>query len=230
MTDHLANRIAAIAAIGGALLSFVGTYLHPRGADPNVPLAAFAEYAADRHWIASQLLQLLGVALMVGALVLLGRLLAGGAGHSAAAVGMAGAVASLAVAGALQAVDGVALKAMIDAWAAAPAEAKAGLFHAALAVRQIEIGLASVASLLFGLTLLLFGLAILIDREFPKWLGILALAGGAPMAIGGIVIAYSGFSRRAMAVTMPSSALLLLWMIGLGVWVWRTSYRISPAR
>ena len=50
---------------------FIGTALHPMSADPNVPLAAFAEYAADRHWIASHLLQLASVALMVAALVLL---------------------------------------------------------------------------------------------------------------------------------------------------------------
>jgi len=52
--------------------------MHPMGADPNIPLAAFTEYAADHHWVASHLMQLFGVILMVAALVLLSRMLAGG--------------------------------------------------------------------------------------------------------------------------------------------------------
>ena len=49
----------------GALLLFAGTYLHPMSADPNVPLAAFMEYAADQHWVSSHLMQFSGIALMV---------------------------------------------------------------------------------------------------------------------------------------------------------------------
>jgi hypothetical protein len=31
------NRLTAIAAISGALFLFIGTFLHPMEADPNVP-------------------------------------------------------------------------------------------------------------------------------------------------------------------------------------------------
>jgi hypothetical protein len=110
MQNTSAKKILAISATIGALLLFVGTYLHPSGADPNVPLAAFTEYAADRHWVATHLIQLCGFMFMVAALVLLSRLLAGGPGQAVATLGMTGAIASLAVSAALQAVDGVALK------------------------------------------------------------------------------------------------------------------------
>lgn len=223
LVDNQRGRIAAIAAISGALLLFLGTYLHPMDADPNVPLAAFAEYAADHHWVATHLMQLLGVALMVGALVLLSRHLAGGRADTAATLGRAAAIATLSVAAALQAVDGVALKSMVNTWAAAPEQEKAALFHAAFAVRQIEIGLASISGLLFGLTATLYGLALLIDPRFPKWLGALAIVGGAPTAIAGVVMAYTGFSELAMDINMPSSSLLLVWMIALGVYVWRNT-------
>ena len=53
MPGHNNYRIGAVAAIAGALTLFVGTFLHPMNADPNDPLAAFTEYAADHHWIAS---------------------------------------------------------------------------------------------------------------------------------------------------------------------------------
>src|SRR4051812_38070966 len=119
MNKGLVGRVGAIAAVAGAILLFVGTYLHPMDADPNVPLAAFTEYAADPHWRASHLTQLSGVVLMVAALVLLSRRMADGPAADWAALGMAGAIASLATASALQAVDGIALKAMVDSWAAA---------------------------------------------------------------------------------------------------------------
>ncbi len=43
----------------------------PYGADPNDAAAAFTEYAQDRLWIASHLLQLAGVAAMMAALLFL---------------------------------------------------------------------------------------------------------------------------------------------------------------
>jgi hypothetical protein len=113
MPEPPSSRISLITAIAGAILLLVGTYLHPMSADPNAPVAAFTEYAADRYWLASHLMQLLGVTLIVATLVLLSRRLAEGAA-AWAALGMAGAIASLAVTAALQAVDGVALKVMVD--------------------------------------------------------------------------------------------------------------------
>ena len=223
MNRQPGSRIGPIAAISGAILLFVGTYLHPMDADPNVPLAAFTEYAADHHWVASHLMQLFGVLLMAAALTLLTRRLADGPAAEWATVGMAGAIASMAVAAALQAVDGVALKVMVDRWAATPDPAKAALFHAAFGVRQIETGLASMASLLLGLTASIYGVALLIDRRFPRWIGVFAIAGGVPTAVAGIVIAYTGFSELEMEINMPSSSLLLLWMIALGIYGWRRS-------
>lgn len=215
------NRFTAIAAISGALLLFVGTALHPMQADPNQPSAAFTEYAADRLWVASHLTQLAGVALIVAALVVLSRKLADGPPGALAAVAAAGAVASLAVATALQAVDGIALKAMVNAWALASERHKEALFQAAFAVRQIEIGLASTTSLLFGTTASLYGAALLDEPRYPNWLGLLALVGGVPTAFAGVVIAYTGFSGLAMEINLWSSSALLLWMIALGTYLWR---------
>ena len=73
-----AMRGASVAAIGGALLLLIGTFVHPSGADPNDALAAFTEYAEDQLWIASHLTQLIGVALIIGTLIYLSLSLAGG--------------------------------------------------------------------------------------------------------------------------------------------------------
>src|SRR5260221_11007572 len=74
------NRVGAVCAVVGSLLLFIGTYLHPMGADPNQAPAAFAEYAADRLRVASHLTHLAGVALMVAALLLLAQQLERGSG------------------------------------------------------------------------------------------------------------------------------------------------------
>jgi len=221
MPVHTPYRIGAITAITGAFLLFLGTFLHPSNADPNDPLAAFTEYAADRFWIASHLLQLMGVLLLVFALVLLSSILSDGRGAGWARLGVAAAGASLAVAAALQAVDGVALKVMVDRWATAAATDKQMLFTAAFAVRQIEVGLASMLSLLMGVTVTLYGAALLSDTNVPKYLGWPAIVGGIPTAAAGVAMAYTGFSDAAMMMNMPASALLLIWIIAIGVWMWR---------
>jgi hypothetical protein len=217
MQTRAGSRIGPIAAVAGALFLFVGTYLHPMAADPNVPSAAFSEYARSEYWVAIHLMQLLGVVLITASLVLLSRKMADGPAAEWATLGAAGAIASLSVASVLQAVDGVALKVMVDTWAATPQPTS---FSAAFGVRQIEVGLASIGSLMFGLTAAIYGIAILIDGRFPKWLGAVAIIGGIPTAIAGVVIARTGFSSTAMVVNMPSNALLILWMIALGVYGW----------
>jgi hypothetical protein len=222
-----ANQFASLAAVSGAMLLFAGTYLHPMSADPNATLAALTEYAADHYWVASHLMQLGGIILMSAALLQVSWSMAANppnpahSANPAAGLAAAGAVASLAVAGVLQAVDGVALKAIVNAWAAAPEGHKESLFQASFAVRQIEIGLASVSALLFGLTVCVFGVALVADPLFPKWLGFMAIAGGAPTAIAGVAIACTGFSALAMAIDMPSGGLLLCWMATLGIHLWR---------
>lgn len=215
------SRIGATCAIAGSVLLFVGTYLHPQEADPNDPVAAFTEYAADHLWVSSHLMQLAGVALIVAALLFLAQQLESIGGRGLIRIASGGAIASLAVATALQAVDGIALKRMVDAWAAAPVAQKEAAFHAAFAVRQVEIGLASMLSLLFGLTVTIYAVALLVDRTYPKWMGGLAILGGMPIAVAGIVMAYTGFSGVAMAINMPASSILLIWMLVLGMFMWR---------
>jgi hypothetical protein len=170
---------------------------------------------------ASQLTQLAGIALMVAALLILAKGVEEESGGVWARLGSGGAIASLAVAAALQAVDGMALKVMVDAWAAAPAEQKMIAFQGAFAVRQVEVGLASMLGLLLGVTITVYGVALLAGRSFPKWMGAVAIVGGVPTAAGGLAIAYTGFSGLAMTINMPSNFVLLVWMLALGVIMWR---------
>jgi Domain of unknown function (DUF4386) len=221
------SRVGAIAALGGVILLFLGTFFHPSSADPNNAIAAFTEYASDRLWVFSHLIQLLGCLSIALSLVLLSQKMADGTAAVWARLGMAGAIASMAMFSALQAVDGVALKVMVDRWTTAPEPEKAMVFQVAFGVRQIEIGLASISSLLFGLTMLIYGIAMLCDRQFPKWLGAIAILGSTLNIAGGLVYAYSGFSNLGMWLTMLGSLLFMVWLIALGIREWQQSVSIN---
>lgn len=219
MQSHLA-RLGSVAAIGGALLLMITTYLHPVGDDPNDADAAFAEYAADSLWVASHLGQFVAMAMLSVALVALATAIRGGRAEAWARIGLLGVSASLAAAAALQAVDGVALKVVVDRWAHASGELRALAFEAAFAVRQVEIGFASLLSLIFGLTVSVFGIALLLSPRFASWSGWLGLVSGGGTAAAGIAQAYTGFSSLAMSMGMPASLLLLIWAVAIGIRLW----------
>lgn len=88
-------------------------------------------------------------------------------------------------------------------------------------MRQVEVGFASLFSLLMGLTVTVLGVALLAGGKYPKWMDGLAIIGGMPTTVGGVVMAYTEFSGMAMAINMAVSSILLAWMLMLGVLMWR---------
>ena len=225
-TNQSLARLGSIAAVVGAILLFVSTLLHPLDSDPNDPSAAFVEYAADSLWVWSHLGQFLGVALLGTALVALATTFKPGRAAAWGRVGQAGAAAIIAVAAALQAVDGVALKVMVDRWAAATGEARLFAFEAAFAVRQIEIGLASLLSLLSGFTLMVFGVSLVCSPRYPLWMGWIGLLGGLGLVATGAAQASTGFSDLAMTLSMVASSVFLIWVILVGMLMWRLAPRL----
>src|SRR3954453_9883396 len=139
MTTHRPlARLGAGPPLTRAVLLVVTTLLHSLGSDPNHPAAAFAEYAADSLWVWSHLGQFLAVAMLGAALVALASTLEPGPAAAWGRLGEVGTAVIIAAAAALQAVDGVALKVMVDRWATATGDARQLTFEAAFAVRQIE--------------------------------------------------------------------------------------------
>ena len=228
-TQHLA-RIGATAIFMGAVLLIVSTLLHPLDADPADPLAAFAEYAADAHYVWTHLGQFAGFfGLGIGLVAFAGTFEPGRAA-AWGRVGAAGAVASIAMAAALQAVDGVALKATVDRWVAAEGEVRPLVYEAAHTLRWIEIGLASFLSVLSGLTLIAFGFATLVSARYPAWLGAVGVVVGLGMSTAGAVQATMGFSGVAMTLSMASSSAFLLWAVVAAVLMWRLTFRQGGGR
>ncbi len=229
-TTHLARsqtavpgaHLGAVLAVLGAVLLAAGTWLHPAHADPGVPSAAFAEYAAAGHvtWVAGHLLQFGGIAGVVLAVVLLSRTIAGARAAAWARVTTVAGAAGLATAATLQAVDGVALKAMVDLWSGAT-EDRAALFSAALAVRQIGIGLDGLLALLLAVVFLGFGPALLSAATGTRSLAVLALATAGAAAVNGVALCLGGFSDAAMLATTASGLLGIATLLVAAHWSWR---------
>ena len=220
-------RLGAVLAALGAVLLAAGTWLHPMHADPGVAVAAFAEYAAIGRgtWVAGHLLQFGGLAGMVLAVVLLSRTVADGRTTAWVRLTAVCGAAALATAATLQAVDGVALKAMVDLWSGAAAEDRPGLFAAALAVRQVEIGLDALFALVFAATFLGLAVVLLTAPAGSRRLGALVLATAGAGAVNGVLLALGGFSDASMLATTAS---VLLGITSLALVALRSWRRQTP--
>ena len=204
------------------------TLLHPSASAPNDLPAALAEYAASVHWIGIHLGQFVGIAAAGMSLVALAATFERGRAGAWSRVGQAGAVVSIAVYAGVQAVDGVANHAMAHRWAAAHGDARALVYESAFAVREIEIGLTSFFSLVFGSTLAVFGLAMLLGTLYPAWLGAAGVLGGLGTIAVGVEQAFSGFSDVALTMFMVVGPVDLVWTIVTGILMWRLARQLAP--
>jgi Domain of unknown function (DUF4386) len=219
---HL-NHIGGISAIFGVFVLVVGTMLHPMDAPPSDAVAAFSEYSRDKFWVASHLAQCFGVVLIAAGMIALSWKLRGGRAGAWALLAGVTVVVSVSLAGALQAVHGVALKFAVDRWSVSTEVARTAAFETAYAVRQIEIGLASLMEIFFGLAILLYGISLMLSAVAPRWLGIFGCLAGVATIVSGVIKAHTGFSDVAMAISMPSSLLALTWSLCVAVFLLRGS-------
>jgi hypothetical protein len=219
------RRLAAVLLVAGVVVSFAAGALHPEGAKANDHAAAFAEYARSDVWISVHLGQLVGMAALIAGLLVLGSVAGGVPGRSywPARLGSWAAAAALALYGALQAVDGVALKHSVDAWAASQGAEKAVRFAAAEDMRWLEWGMRSYQSFVLGAALILIGVAVGSSRGFPRPVGHLMGLTGITYLAQGWIIGAEGFSGSNTVPTLAGIALILVWTL----WLLASSLRRS---
>ena len=117
MAQRMLLRLVGGLLVGGLLLTLIVTHEHPAGDDDNYPVI-FAKYAESNDWVAVHLIQFAGILLVLGGFLVLYRVLQlRGVVPLLAGFAAAAAIAAGAVWAALQAIDGVALKQAVDAWA-----------------------------------------------------------------------------------------------------------------
>ena len=158
--DRTALQLSAALLLAGQLLYVVVTLFHT-GGEANHHHAIFAAYAASGMWTAVHVAQFACMSVLLAGLFALCFALDGQAATArwAGRFGAALAVVTLALYGGVLAVDGVALKQAVDAWASAPEAEKAARFATAEAIRWLEWGMRSYENFTMGLAVLLFAVA-----------------------------------------------------------------------
>lgn len=195
LAERALLRLAGGLLLGGFVVFFVATRFHPSGAENDHPVI-FAKYAASDPWVAVHFGQFAGVLLALGGFVVLARLLMARDQVAMLARWALGTTAATAAIWAvLQAVDGVALKQNVDAWAAASGSEQRLRFADAETVRWIEWGLQSYFRLLLGLTFVLVGVAIARTGVVARGLGPVAVLGGLLYMTVGVAVGHSGFEQ-----------------------------------
>ena len=193
--EAITTRIGALALPLAIILFVVSTAIHPSRELPMDNPAVFMEYAQSDSWVAVDLAQWLATLLLFGGWVAVYHSIttkSESAGAGVARFGLGAAVLTAATLTVLQAVDGVALKWVVDAWASAPADQEVAAFAAAEAVRWTEYSLQSFSNILLGLTLILYGLAIALGTVYPRWLGWVAAGSGVAWIVHGLMVPYIG--------------------------------------
>jgi hypothetical protein len=215
-------RLSAGLLLGGQLLYIVVTQIHA-GGDANNHPAIFSAYAGNRIWTAVHLGQFVSMAMLLAGLLALFFALdvRAGAAKWAGRFGAASAVAALALYGVLQAVDGVALKQAVNAWASAPEAEKAARFASAEAIRWLEWGVRSYQDFALGLALLLFATAVARTTWVPRPIAYLMGLSGITYLVQGWVAGSEGFSPAQSVAIVLAWVLSLMWMIWLIIVAWR---------
>ena len=221
-------RLPATLLLAGQLLYIVVTLLHT-GGEANDHHDVFAEYADSGSWTLVHLGQFAGMVIFLAGLIALFPALDGPA-RVTARFGAAAATAALALYGALQAVDGVALKQAVTAWASAPQAEKAARFASAEAIRWLEWGMRSYQDFALGLALLLFAAAVARAARIPRPIALLMALSGLAYLVQGWVVGSDGFSHAESLAIVAAYALDVAWMTWLVLAAYRTPDAEAPSQ
>lgn len=223
-------RLTASLLLVGQVGYIAVTQAHA-GGHANEHHEIFETYAHDQIWGAVHLGQFGGMSLLLGGLIALAFFLDIEAGPARwfSRLGAAAAAITLALYGVLQAVDGVALKQAVTAWASAPAAEQAARFAAAESIRWLEWGVRSYQDYALGLTLALLGTALLMSQRLPRALGLLLGLSGLAYFAQGWIAGSEGFSLAQSVAIVLGWTFSLVWMIWLGIAAWRMEPRPPSA-
>jgi hypothetical protein len=229
--DRGSLRLAAALLLAGQVLYIMVTFFHADGEANNHP-AVFAEYAASRNWTAVHVGQFACTAIMLAGLFALFFALdvQARAARWASRFGAACAVVTLALYGAVLAVDGVALKQAVNAWANAPEAEKAARFASAEAIRWLEWGMRSYENFALGLAVLLFAFAVMFTARVPRPIAYLMGLSGLTYLLQGWVAGTEGFSPTQTFAIVFAEVVNVTWMIWLVVVARQTKDGHDPIR
>lgn len=225
VTDGVSLRLAAALLLLGQLLFIAITLLHTGGEANNHPVI-FAAYAASESWKTVHVGQFAAMAILLAGLFALYFALdiQTQTARFAGRIGAAFTVATLALYGVLQAVDGVANKQAVDAWVSAPEPEKAARFASAESIRWLEWGVRSYQNFTLGIALLLFAAAVVRTIGIPRPIAYVMALAGVTYLVQGWVVGSMGFAQAETIAIEVAYLLNLVWMIWLLIAARRTQH------
>lgn len=188
-------RIGGIAGIAAGVLAIVANALHPRPApsdlgDTEELLDMVAGYSL---WRLDHLAIIVTLALAIVAFVGVSRSITDLPAAAWARVALASALVMGAVGAVSFAIDGFVLAGVADDWASASGSGQALSLERAETLGYVDTALFSVTIVgLFGVTQLLYGIAVWQSSAYPRWIGATAVAGGVAGLIAGVWMWLSG--------------------------------------
>lgn len=215
-------KIGSVAGSAGALVGMVGNLLHP--ATPIGDAEGVANtIATSEIWVIDHLAIVIALIMMLGGLVAISRSIEGGVAGAVAKLAYVAAVSGATVGLILVTLDGLAAKHLATAWAEAPPEEAAIALRLVAAEETINFALASLFNILFaGVTFGLYGIAVVLSRIYPRWLGWVVVVAGGGSVVAGLIQAAAGTPTpvtRVLTIIFPT--IITLWLAVMGVLVWR---------
>ena len=216
-------RIGAVSAITGSLLALITNVLHPRASNfENHPEPFLTIVARTDNWVPVHLGIMFASFLVLVGQVALYRSITDERGRALALLGFIFALVSNAVLVVWMALDAVAMKHLADAFVSAPPTERATAFRTATALERMSFALESFWFTLFwGITFILYGLAVALSDHYPKWLGwVAAICGVGTVTIGLVQVLYR-LSFFTLSTNGAFAGILAVWIIVMSVLLWR---------
>jgi len=218
MEKQTFNRTGAICAGVGAVVTVVSWGIHPEITDPAgyLPIVAGSSHFVGIHWgliIGMVLMQFGLAAVMLALREQPAPNDAGGWAQSGFYALLVGFVLWIGVF-----MTEVALKPLADGLRTDPTPASG-----ALALSGLQDAGATAASFVYSLGVALLGIALLVSRRFPRWMGASGLVLGAVTSLGlGLPCMFVGKSSLTEKIASTIlGTLVLVWVFVLGVMLWR---------
>lgn len=218
--DHLFLRVGAVCMIVGSVAVFVFRAAH--GDLPaDVPEAALRFIASHPSYRGVHLGVILGVLIWVGGFVALSSTFEHRVAWVLGRLGAASVLIGAAVFIVDFSIDGFAGQALGDAWAVASPSERADLERAAGTVFTALGGTSLISiSILWGLSLVLFGRAVVLE-SYLSWLGWTGLVVGAATFTGATAQFLQPGLLPGFLIYGPLVFIVQLWSLALSVAMWR---------
>jgi hypothetical protein len=223
MSTKALLRIGGVSAVLGGILTQVSGALHPvETATIFNPVVHMGEIAANPTWSAVYLGFSLGFLLMLVGLTAIARAITDSPASAWATIARTVATATTAVAWVFFIIDGFAAKSIaLNVVASGNREAVVAAAGAIDLIGRMFYGQWTL--LCWGITPILFGIAVVQSTVFKRWLGAVPILSGLAGVGVGLVHDFQDFSLGLLPPFYAAVLLFNLWMVVMGVMLWRRS-------